>query len=70
MRRCSAQRSARGPTTRLLKPAQKVLINGASGGVGMYSVQLEKFFGAEVTAVCHARNVETIRSLGADHIVD
>jgi NADPH:quinone reductase-like Zn-dependent oxidoreductase len=53
-----------------VKPGHKVLINGASGGVGMYSVQLAKFFGAEVTAVCHARNVETIRSLGADHVVD
>jgi NADPH:quinone reductase-like Zn-dependent oxidoreductase len=53
-----------------VKPGHKVLINGASGGVGMYSVQLAKFFGAEVTAVCHARNVEMIRLLGADHVVD
>ena len=53
-----------------IQPGQKILVNGATGGVGTFGVQIAKSLGADVTAVCSTRNIDLVRSIGADHVID
>jgi len=53
-----------------VRPGQKVLVNGAAGGVGTFAVQIAKSFGADVTGICSTRNVDMVRSIGADRVID
>jgi len=65
---CTALQALRGPGE--IQPGQTVLINGASGGIGLFAVQIAKSLGAEVTGVCGTRNVDMVRSIGANHVID